>query len=98
MNGDGEHPVFTWLKSRLPLPSDDAESLMGDPKFIIWKPVSVMFGTNDKIFNDLRRIFSCSNAFKEIFNIFRQSMTAEILFLYWNREFSFHSFMSDYFY
>lgn len=39
INGEGEHPVFSWLKSELPVPSDDAESLMGDPKFIIWKPV-----------------------------------------------------------
>ena len=39
INGEGEHPVFSWLKSELPMPSDDAESLMGDPKFIIWKPV-----------------------------------------------------------
>eukprot|EP00095_Tigriopus_kingsejongensis_P012033 maker-scaffold593_size129216-snap-gene-0.31 protein:Tk12033 transcript:maker-scaffold593_size129216-snap-gene-0.31-mRNA-1 annotation:"selenium-dependent glutathione peroxidase" len=39
INGEGEHPVFSWLKSALPIPSDDAESLMGDPKFIIWKPV-----------------------------------------------------------
>lgn len=38
-NGEGEHPVFTWLKRELPVPSDDSESLMGDPKFIIWKPV-----------------------------------------------------------
>lgn len=38
-NGEGTHPVFTWLKSELPTPSDDAESMMGDPKFIIWKPV-----------------------------------------------------------
>lgn len=39
VNGDGAHPVFQWLKSRLPTPKDDKESLMGDPKFIIWKPV-----------------------------------------------------------
>ena len=38
-NGEGEHPVFTWLKNELPVPSDDSESLMGDPKFIVWKPV-----------------------------------------------------------
>jgi len=38
-NGEGEHMVFSWLKSQLPLPSDDSESLMGDPKYIIWKPV-----------------------------------------------------------
>ena len=39
VNGDGEIPLFSWLKSSLPAPSDDSESLMGDPKFIIWKPV-----------------------------------------------------------
>lgn len=39
INGEGEHPVFSWLKTELPVPSDDSESLMGDPKFIIWKPV-----------------------------------------------------------
>jgi len=38
-NGEGEHAVFAWLKSAMPLPSDDCSSLMGDPKFIIWKPV-----------------------------------------------------------
>ena len=31
--------MFSWLKSQLPTPKDDSESLMADPKFIIWKPV-----------------------------------------------------------
>jgi len=39
VNGDNEHPLFSWLKQSLPAPSDDKESLMGDPKFFIWKPV-----------------------------------------------------------
>ena len=39
VNGEGEHPVFKWLKTKMPHPSDDYESLIGDPKFIIWKPV-----------------------------------------------------------
>jgi len=39
VNGENEHPLFTYLKKNLPTPSDDAESLMGDPKFFIWKPV-----------------------------------------------------------
>jgi len=39
VNGENEHPLFTHLKKALPTPSDDQESLMGDPKFIIWKPV-----------------------------------------------------------
>ena len=38
-NGDGEHPVFAWLKRHLPAPADDADSFMSDPKFIIWNPV-----------------------------------------------------------
>ena len=39
VNGENEHPLFSWLKKSLPAPSDDSESLMGDPKFLIWKPV-----------------------------------------------------------
>jgi len=39
VNGENEHPLFTYLKKQLPAPSDDQESLMGDPKFFIWKPV-----------------------------------------------------------
>lgn len=39
VNGENQHEVFTWLKSKMPVPSDDSESLMGDPKFIMWKPV-----------------------------------------------------------
>ncbi len=39
VNGMGAHPVFSYLKSSLPVPSDDADSLMTDPKFIIWSPV-----------------------------------------------------------
>lgn len=38
-NGETEHPLFKWLKQKLPIPSDDCTSLMGDPKYIIWKPV-----------------------------------------------------------
>ncbi|KAG8534781.1 hypothetical protein GDO81_018551, partial [Engystomops pustulosus] len=39
VNGEREHPLFTFLKERLPYPSDDPVSLMGDPKSIIWSPV-----------------------------------------------------------
>ena len=39
MNGSEEHPLFTWLKKRLPVPTDDGVHLMGDPKYIIWSPV-----------------------------------------------------------
>ena len=38
-NGENEHPVFKFLKKALPQPSDDAESLMANPQFFIWKPV-----------------------------------------------------------
>ncbi|KAG7169972.1 Glutathione peroxidase 2-like [Homarus americanus] len=40
VNGDTTHPVFKYLKERLPLPSDDSVSLMCDPKCIIWSPVT----------------------------------------------------------
>lgn len=39
VNGDKEHPFFTFLKTQLPFPSDDSVSLMGDPSCIIWSPV-----------------------------------------------------------
>lgn len=39
VNGENEHPIFTWLKTHLPAPSDNPESFMSDPKFIIWSPV-----------------------------------------------------------
>lgn len=39
VNGESEHEVFRWLKRKLPLPVDDAQSLITDPKFIIWSPV-----------------------------------------------------------
>ncbi|XP_043934592.1 glutathione peroxidase 1-like isoform X2 [Protopterus annectens] len=39
VNGKDAHPLFTFLKEKLPYPSDDALSLMTDPKFIIWEPV-----------------------------------------------------------
>jgi len=39
VNGEGEHEVFSWLKGQMPLPSDDAVSMMANPKFIIWQPV-----------------------------------------------------------
>lgn len=40
MNGQNKHPVFTYLKSKFPYPYDDPFSLMTNPKFIIWSPVS----------------------------------------------------------
>lgn len=40
VNGANAHPLFVLLKEKLPQPSDDSVSLMGDPKFIIWSPVN----------------------------------------------------------
>lgn len=39
VNGKDAHPLFAFLREKLPAPSDDATSLMADPKFIIWSPV-----------------------------------------------------------
>uniref|UniRef100_A0A8C4T6Q6 Glutathione peroxidase n=1 Tax=Erpetoichthys calabaricus TaxID=27687 RepID=A0A8C4T6Q6_ERPCA len=39
VNGKGAHPLFIYLKEMLPFPSDDPQSLMTDPKFIVWSPV-----------------------------------------------------------
>jgi len=40
VNGANAHPVFAYLRSTLPTPSDDTVSLIGDPACIIWKPVT----------------------------------------------------------
>ncbi|CAK6952502.1 glutathione peroxidase 1a [Scomber scombrus] len=40
VNGKDVHPLFVYLKEKLPSPCDDAIALMNDPKFIIWSPVS----------------------------------------------------------
>lgn len=39
VNGEDAHPLFTFLKEKLPFPSDEPTALMGDPKCIIWSPV-----------------------------------------------------------
>lgn len=39
VNGKDAHPLFVYLKEKLPFPSDDAMALMTDPKSIIWSPV-----------------------------------------------------------
>jgi len=39
VNGANAHPLFKFLKSELPLPSDDPVSFMGNNNFIIWNPV-----------------------------------------------------------
>ena len=33
------HPLFKFLKKRLPFPSDDSESFLKDCKSLIWSPV-----------------------------------------------------------
>lgn len=40
VNGKDAHPLFVYLKEKLPFPSDDAVSLMTDPMYIIWSPVT----------------------------------------------------------
>uniref|UniRef100_A0A3Q2QEC8 Glutathione peroxidase 1 n=1 Tax=Fundulus heteroclitus TaxID=8078 RepID=A0A3Q2QEC8_FUNHE len=40
VNGKDAHPLFVFLKEKLPFPSDDPSSLMNDPKLIMWSPVS----------------------------------------------------------
>lgn len=40
VNGKNAHPVFQFLRERLPYPSDDGVSLMKDPRLIIWDPVT----------------------------------------------------------
>ncbi|KAJ7998696.1 hypothetical protein DPEC_G00207550 [Dallia pectoralis] len=39
VNGIDAHPLFVYLKEKLPFPSDDSMSFMSDPKFIMWSPV-----------------------------------------------------------
>lgn len=39
VNGNEAHPLFVYLKEKLPFPSDAPNALMGDPKCIIWSPV-----------------------------------------------------------
>ncbi|MGH0164285.1 UNVERIFIED_CONTAM: hypothetical protein FKN15_065436 [Acipenser sinensis] len=39
VNGKDADPMFTFLKEKLPHPSDDPMSLITDPKFIVWSPV-----------------------------------------------------------
>lgn len=39
VNGKDAHPLFVYLKEKLPFPSDDPMVLMNDPKSIIWSPV-----------------------------------------------------------
>lgn len=39
VNGANAHPLFTFLKEHLPLPSDNPTCFMSDCKSIIWSPV-----------------------------------------------------------
>ena len=39
VNGETAHPVFQYLREKLPAPSDDSVSLMSNPKFLIWSPI-----------------------------------------------------------
>ncbi|KAI4804621.1 hypothetical protein CesoFtcFv8_017221 [Champsocephalus esox] len=39
VNGTNTHPVFAYLKDKLPYPDDDPISLMKDPKFLVWSPI-----------------------------------------------------------
>lgn len=40
VNGSDTHPVFSYLKDKLPYPDDDPMSLMQDPKYLVWSPIS----------------------------------------------------------
>ncbi|CAL4063697.1 unnamed protein product [Meganyctiphanes norvegica] len=40
VNGENSHAVFQYLRSSLPTPSDDTVSLMSDPKYVIWQPLT----------------------------------------------------------
>jgi len=39
VNGEAEHPVFTFLKQSLPRPADKQAGSLGNPKLIVWSPV-----------------------------------------------------------
>lgn len=39
VNGKDAHPLFSFLREKLPSPSDDPSSFITDPKLIIWSPV-----------------------------------------------------------
>ena len=40
VNGANAHPLFQYLREQLPTPSDDPASLMANPEFVTWKPVT----------------------------------------------------------
>lgn len=39
VNGGKAHPLFAYLKEKLPFPSDNSDHLMDDCRSIIWNPV-----------------------------------------------------------
>ncbi|CAL8272486.1 unnamed protein product [Merluccius merluccius] len=39
VNGANPHPVFAYLKDKLPYPDDDPNSLMQDPRHLVWTPI-----------------------------------------------------------
>lgn len=39
VNGKNAHPLFVFLKEKLPFPNDEPNHLMTDPKLIMWSPV-----------------------------------------------------------
>uniref|UniRef100_A0A9J7YSI2 glutathione peroxidase n=2 Tax=Cyprinus carpio TaxID=7962 RepID=A0A9J7YSI2_CYPCA len=39
VNGSDAHPVFSYLKDKLPYPDDDPMSFMQEPKYLVWNPI-----------------------------------------------------------
>merc|ERR1711944_360731 len=66
VNGEGEHPVFKWLKTKMPHPSDDYESLIGDPKFIIWNLEKFLIDQSGKPVKRFSKSFQTCNIDKDI--------------------------------
>uniref|UniRef100_W5N3Q9 Glutathione peroxidase n=1 Tax=Lepisosteus oculatus TaxID=7918 RepID=W5N3Q9_LEPOC len=40
VNGKDTHPVFAYLKDKLPYPDDDPTTFIQDPRFLIWSPIN----------------------------------------------------------
>jgi len=40
VNGENAHPLFKFLREKLPFPSDDSVNFIQNPSLIIWKPVT----------------------------------------------------------
>ncbi|KAG8449504.1 hypothetical protein GDO86_016229 [Hymenochirus boettgeri] len=39
VNGKDTHPVFAYLKDKLPAPDNEPAPLISDPRYIVWNPV-----------------------------------------------------------